>query len=161
MNDAENTYNEITSHLSEENVSENLESKYFNVMILDDDPSITKLIEVNLRLQSERCNLENEKLLKPMRCLTFNSELDALEAIKTEHFDICIIDITLSYTLGFSVGKIIRTMSQSNIPIIYISSDTNYLRDFYKVDQRNTYFFPKPLDKNSFHDVFVNMIRVF
>lgn len=88
---------------------------------------------------------------------SFENELKAMEFVGENCPDILIIDVNLNYINGFKLGDLIRSMLKLEIPIIYISSNDLYLKDFYDADQRNTYFMNKPFDKETFKSVIEKM----
>ncbi|WP_127715779.1 response regulator [Halobacteriovorax sp. HLS] len=88
---------------------------------------------------------------------SFENELKAMEFVGENCPDILIIDVNLNYINGFKLGELIRSMLKLEIPIIYISSNDLYLKDFYDADQRNTYFMNKPFDKETFKNVIEKM----
>ncbi|OUR97042.1 hypothetical protein A9Q84_11970 [Halobacteriovorax marinus] len=88
---------------------------------------------------------------------SFENEFAAMDYISENKADVLIIDVNLNHINGFKLGSMIRAMLKLEIPIIYISSNDLYLKDFYKADQRNTYFMNKPFDKRTFESVISKM----
>ncbi len=141
-------------------VMQNWNNEHLNVLILDDDPSINRIIEHNLIMENQRMVQNFKELPRPLHISCFTNEVEAINAIHNNSYDICIIDVSLQNSNGFTIGRIIRSMNYSEVPIIYISSDSDYLFDYYKIDQGNTYFYPKPLDRDAFQNVFSNMVKL-
>ena len=64
-----------------------------------------------------------------------------------------IIDVNLDDINGFELAQFLRKMTKLEIPIIFISSNENYIRDFYHFEVRNSYFLPKPFSQETFEKV--------
>jgi two-component system response regulator VanR len=78
-----------------------------NVLVVDDEQSITDLIEVYLRN-------ENYRVLK------FSSGRDALQCIENERIDLAILDVMLPDIDGFSICQQIR--EKHNFPVIMLTA---------------------------------------
>lgn len=88
---------------------------------------------------------------------SFEDEIQAMEFVGEFCPDVLIIDVNLKQINGFKLGELIRSMLKLEVPIIYISSNDLYLKDFYTADQRNSYFMNKPFDKETFISVVEKM----
>ena len=88
---------------------------------------------------------------------SFEDELQAMEYVSESCPDVLVIDVNLKHINGFKLGDLIRSMLKLELPIIYISSNDLYLKDFYNADQRNSYFMNKPFDKETFISVIEKM----
>ncbi len=88
---------------------------------------------------------------------SFDDEIQAMEFVGENCPDILIVDVNLKHINGFKLGELIRSMLKLELPIIYISSNDLYLKDFYNADQRNSYFMNKPFDKETFINVIEKM----
>lgn len=88
---------------------------------------------------------------------SFENEFQALDYISENTADVVIIDVNLNHINGFKLGEMIRDLLKLEVPIIYISANDKFLENFYKADQRNTYFMNKPFDKETFSSVIEKM----
>jgi two-component SAPR family response regulator len=88
---------------------------------------------------------------------SFEDEIQAMEFVAENRPDILVIDVNLKHINGFKLGELIRSMLKLELPIVYISSNDLYLKDFYNADQRNSYFMNKPFDKETFINVIEKM----
>jgi two-component SAPR family response regulator len=88
---------------------------------------------------------------------SFEDELQAMEYVGEFCPDVLIIDVNLRHINGFKLGDLIRSMLKLELPIIYISSNDLYVKDFYNADQRNSYFMNKPFNKETFKSVVEKM----
>lgn len=114
-------------------------------LVIDDSHEMVKILESFI----ERSHLGHGH--------SFENEFQAMDYISENRADILVIDINLKHINGFKLGDLIRDMLKLELPIIYISSNDQFLKDFYKADQRNTYFMNKPFDKETFEQVIVKM----
>lgn len=76
------------------------------ILIVEDDPSISRLIESNLLVTGYEpiCAMDGKQ---------------ALDAISTHHFDLALCDIMLPELDGF---ELLPYMQEQNIPVIYVSA---------------------------------------
>ncbi|WP_044557350.1 response regulator [Halobacteriovorax marinus] len=88
---------------------------------------------------------------------SFENEFEAMDFVSVNKADVLIIDVNLKHINGFKLGDMLREMLKIELPIIYISSNDLYLKEFYDSDQRNTYFMNKPFDKETFESVIKKM----
>lgn len=88
---------------------------------------------------------------------SFENELEAMDFVSKDKADVLIIDVNLKHINGFKLGGMIRGMLKIEIPIIYISANDLYVKEFYEADQRNTYFMNKPFSKETFQSVIKKM----
>ena len=88
---------------------------------------------------------------------SFEDEIQAMEFVAENCPDILVVDVNLKHINGFKLGELIRSMLKLELPIIYISSNDLYLKDFYNADQRNSYFMNKPFSKETFVSVIKKM----
>ena len=115
-----------------------------NFFVLDDDANQLKLIERYIK----RGNF-------PFK-VNFNTFLKTNELIRSidlDFADLLIIDINLEKLNGFELAKLLRELTILEVPIVFISSNESYLRDFYRNDIRNSYFLPKPFCQSTFEKV--------
>ncbi|MDD0853496.1 response regulator [Halobacteriovorax sp. GB3] len=119
-----------------------------NILLIDDSVDMLNLMKVYI----------NKGKLGDSH--VFKNEFHALNFLSGAKVDLVVIDIYLASINGFKIGKILREILNSNVPIIYISSSNNGLQDFYKEDQRNTYFMKKPFDQKTFNDVVKSMMGI-
>lgn len=122
------------------------ENKRPNILVIDDSSDMLELMNHYLT----KGEIGEYQL--------FSNEYHALNYLVKEKVDLVIIDVFLDSITGFQVGKILRNLLQVNVPIIYISSHNNCLKEFYQQDQRNSYFMNKPFDQNTFLGVVKNMM---
>ena len=88
---------------------------------------------------------------------SFENEFEAMDFVSKNKSDVLIIDVNLNHINGFKLGDMLRVILKIEIPIIYISSNDEYVKEFYEADQRNTYFMNKPFDKETFQTVIKKM----
>ncbi|GEM_PF-6859227 len=88
---------------------------------------------------------------------SFENEFEAMDFVSENKPDILVIDVNLKHINGFKLGNMIRDMLKIEVPIIYISSNDLYLKEFYDIDQRNTYFMNKPFSRETFESVIKKM----
>lgn len=76
------------------------------ILIVEDDPAISRLIESNLRVAGYEpvCAMDGRQ---------------ALDAISAHHFDLALCDIMLPELDGF---ELLPYMQERNIPVIYVSA---------------------------------------
>ena len=76
------------------------------ILIVEDDPAISRLIESNLLVAGYKpvCAMDGRQ---------------ALDAISTHHFDLALCDIMLPELDGF---ELLPYMQERNIPVIYVSA---------------------------------------
>lgn len=81
------------------------------ILIVEDDPSISDLLEMNFSVAGYCCD-------------TANNGKDALERIRKNAYDLAVLDIMLPGIDGF---ELFQDMQEKQIPIIYLSakSDTH------------------------------------
>ena len=91
---------------------------------------------------------------------SFQNEFEAMDFVSNNKSDILIIDVNLKHINGFKLGDMLRVILKIEIPIIYISSNDEYVKEFYEADQRNTYFMNKPFDKETFQTVIKKMTNL-
>ena len=79
------------------------------ILIVEDDPAISKLIKTNLSLSSYQttCAMDGKQ---------------ALEAIQTQTFDLALCDIMLPEIDGF---ELLPYMKDKSIPVIYVSAKSD------------------------------------
>ncbi|MGN1020446.1 MAG: response regulator transcription factor [Aristaeellaceae bacterium] len=77
-----------------------------HIMIVEDDPAISRLIESNLLVAGYEpvCAMDGQQ---------------ALDAISAQHFDLALCDIMLPELDGF---ELLPYMQERNIPVIYVSA---------------------------------------
>lgn len=109
--------------------------------ILDDDANQLNLIERYIK----RGNFPFK-----VNFNTFLKTKEMISSIDLNHADLLIIDINLENLNGFELAKFLRELTIVEIPIVFISSNKNYIRDFYRNDIRNSYFLPKPFCQETF-----------
>jgi two-component SAPR family response regulator len=117
-----------------------------DILIIDDSIEMLSLIKKYISSQSLG------------KCQVFKNEFHAMNYLSTANVDLLIIDINLTTVDGFKVGEIMRGILKSEVPIIYISGDENYIKKFYQSEQRNSYFMKKPISKKVLKDVIDNML---
>ena len=76
------------------------------ILIVEDDPAISRLIEMNLSLSGYRT------------CCAADGN-QAVEALRGQEFDLALCDIMLPGLDGF---ELLPYMKEKNIPVIYISA---------------------------------------
>ena len=84
--------------------------------------------------------------------------LDAIEALKTEHFDVILMDIMMPVMSGLHATKEIRTNPEYND--IVIVALTAFVTDDMKkqcLDAGMKYFLPKPINKEQLLDLLSNI----
>jgi DNA-binding response OmpR family regulator len=87
-----------------------------------------------------------------------NHGLKALNKIKTECYDLCILETNLTFKTGFFIVKEIRK-TDTKIPIFFLSQDnskTNVLKGFQAGADD---FIKKPFDKDIFNIKIKNILR--
>ncbi len=82
-------------------------------------------------------------------CDSFIKEIDRI------HFDIVFLDIVLDKKDGIELGTIINS-KQPDANIIFISSNSDYFKDVYKV--KHSYFLTKDFEKERFDDAVSKVI---
>ena len=120
------------------------------IIVIDDDYEMLKVIKIYFDDSDDEDFFE----------ITYiNSEIDGLETIcNRQDYHLAILDINLQQINGFKIGSFIRSAFARELPIIYISSEKNKLKEFYARDQRNTYFMPKPFSERTFLAVVKEML---
>lgn len=88
----------------------------------------------------------------------FNNEFEALSWVSRNDVDLVIVDIHLTSVDGYKIGDIIRSITKNETPVIYITADDKSIVDFYKLEQRNSYFMNKPFNKKVFQKVVSSML---
>lgn len=78
----------------------------YRVLIVEDDPSISELLEMNLTITGYHCD-------------TVTDGEQALAAINRHKYDIALLDIMLPVMDGF---ELLPYMHKFNIPVIYVSA---------------------------------------
>ena len=78
----------------------------FHILIVEDDPSIRGLIEMNLQIAGYDCR-------------TAEDGLQALALIQQYTFDLAVLDIMLPELDGY---ELLPHMQQANIPVIFVSA---------------------------------------
>ncbi|PIK15337.1 response regulator [Halobacteriovorax sp. JY17] len=114
-------------------------------IVIDDSSEMVALLNKYI----ENCNLGHGH--------SFENEFEAMEYVSENKADILIIDVNLKHINGFKLGDMLRVILKIEIPIIYISANNQYVKEFYEADQRNTYFMNKPFDKETFQSVIKKM----
>jgi len=79
------------------------------ILIVEDDPSISELIDMNLTV----CGYE---------CETAADGMQALSAIRRKQYDLALLDIMLPELDGFAL---LPYMKKHNIPVIYVSAKSD------------------------------------
>lgn len=106
------------------------------VLAIDDDPSICKLLELELGKEG-------------FEVTTCNNGMEGLSRVKKEHPDLVLLDLDLPGLSGEAVCKELKKDSSTeNIPVIMLTGkDTDADRVIGRVIGA-TYYIPKPFDRN-------------
>ena len=81
-----------------------------NILVVDDEPHITELIQFNLELNDYNVDIAN-------------NGKEALEKAKSSTFDLIILDVMLPYIDGFDVLKILkRDIKYKEVPILMLTA---------------------------------------
>ncbi len=107
-----------------------------SLLIIDDDPDFIELITTLLKKIG----------MNEVHCVS--SEIEAISYLTNNSPDLILLDVMLPKINGFSMGKIIREMSHSNIPILYITANKNFRQDFNLVEDKLSDHLYKPIDRN-------------
>jgi twitching motility two-component system response regulator PilG len=102
------------------------------VLVVDDSPTIRKIVEITLKREGYRVN-------------TSDSAMKALASIADEPPDLVLLDVMLPVMDGYQVCKIIKNRYRS-IPVIMLSSKDGF---FDKVKGRmagSTLYLTKPFE---------------
>ncbi|NLX75951.1 MAG: response regulator transcription factor [Clostridiaceae bacterium] len=78
----------------------------YRILIVEDDPSISELLEMNLTVAGYLCDIAADGG-------------QALAAISRQQYDLALLDIMLPEIDGF---ELLPYMKKSNIPVIYVSA---------------------------------------
>lgn len=81
----------------------------YRVLIAEDDPAISELLEMNLTIAGYLCDIASDGG-------------QALAAIKKQQYDLALLDIMLPEMDGF---ELLPYMKKFNIPVIYVSAKRN------------------------------------
>lgn len=104
------------------------------VLVVDDSPTIRKIVEVTLKREGYRVN-------------TCDSAMKALASITDDPPDLVLLDVMLPVMDGYQVCKIIKSRYR-NIPVIMLTSKDGF---FDKVRGRmagSTQYITKPFEPN-------------
>ncbi|HHY83073.1 MAG TPA: response regulator transcription factor [Clostridiales bacterium] len=78
----------------------------YRVLIAEDDPAISELLEMNLTIAGYLCDIATDGK-------------QALEAVKKQQYDLALLDIMLPEMDGF---ELLPYMQKYSIPVIYVSA---------------------------------------
>ena len=122
------------------------------IAICDDMIEITSQLE-DMLIKICKINLLNVDIE------VFYSGDELLRYLKNEiNFDLIFLDIEMEIIDGIQVGKKIReSMGDNDTQIVYISGQTKYAMDLFKI--RPFDFLVKPLDLNKVEDVLLTYIK--
>lgn len=81
----------------------------YRILIVEDDPSISELIDMNLTVCGYKCE-------------TVADGAQALSAIRRKQYDLALLDIMLPEIDGF---ELLPYMKKHNIPVIYVSAKSD------------------------------------
>ncbi len=114
-------------------------------MVIDDSPTVRKLVEVSLRQEG-------------FDVVSFPDGIEALRAISTrqlEHFpDLVLLDINLPKLNGYEVARYLRSKPEWGQPIIVILSRYDGAIDRLKARLVGTQtYIPKPFTTQKLNDV--------
>ena len=100
------------------------------ILIVEDDPSISKLIESNLLVAGYEpvCSLDGKQ---------------ALDVISSQHFDLALCDIMLPELDGF---ELLPYMQEQNIPVIYVSAKADVQSRVHGLQMGAEDYLVKPFD---------------
>jgi len=99
------------------------------VLLVDDDPRIGKIFKIKLRVSA-------------FDAVATTSGAEAIELVRTEHFDVVLLDILMPELSGFDVLATIRTFS--GIPVIVFTARPEIFERAKRLGA--TDFIAKPLD---------------
>lgn len=78
------------------------------ILILEDQESLREMLAFNLRMEA-------------YTVVSATSGLEAVELLKQEHFDLCLLDVMTPELDGFQVCEFIR-LRHGNLPVIFLSA---------------------------------------
>jgi DNA-binding response OmpR family regulator len=111
------------------------------ILIIEDDPLMGLLLKEVL--ESYRYTVDN-----PIGVIA-----DAMDLLKTEHYDFVILDIKLHSYDGFTVAHYLLT---KDIPFAF---STGYAQDSIPARYQHIPFFQKPYDMDLLHDLIQNAFQ--
>lgn len=119
------------------------------IAVCDDDVNVLQNVDIILSDYFKRNNIE----------YVLDKYDDGTELLDLEKdFDIIFLDIEMKYSNGIDVAEHIR-MLNSSVPIVYITSYTDYWRRAFKVHAFG--FITKPLKESDFQDLLDDYINTF
>jgi DNA-binding response OmpR family regulator len=127
----------------ESNVEEKLERLdqntflNYNALVVDDDQDMINLVENYFKNPRFHGHL-----------FEAHDPAEAIEFLKENSLDFCVMDIGLGRHNGLHLAKTLRLLSHYEIPILFITKTKEMIQDYYRQDIRNSYFLPKPFTKN-------------
>ncbi|MBW1807245.1 MAG: response regulator [Deltaproteobacteria bacterium] len=117
------------------------------ILVVDDDPDIRVL---------------EEKILKRegYQVITASNGKAAIEAIKTEEFDLVLLDIMMPGIDGFEVSRFFRReLECKNMPVVFVTAkdDADSMREGFR--SGGTVFLSKPFTANQLMRVVNSIIK--
>jgi two-component system, OmpR family, alkaline phosphatase synthesis response regulator PhoP len=107
-----------------------------NVLIIEDEVSISKLIKLNLEMDGHSCVL----VANGREALAFQVELN--------RFHLVILDVMLPEVSGFDICRVFR--STSNVPILFLSAKGSTTDRIAGLKLGANDYLPKPFDLEEF-----------
>ncbi len=115
----------------------------YNVLVVDDSPSMQKMLEIELSQVELNINTEFA-----------DSGEEALEKTANKHYDFIFLDIMMPGIDGYEVCKTIRKKpEEKKTPIIMLSGKTSPLDEVKGVIAGCTTYLTKPIEHNEFQNV--------
>lgn len=89
------------------------------ILIIDDEPLITKLVKYCLEMEKYSVFIEN-------------NGIDGLKRLRTEKFEVILLDIAMPGIHGLDILRIIRNdLELKDLKVIILSAFTNYKHEAY------------------------------
>jgi two-component system alkaline phosphatase synthesis response regulator PhoP len=113
------------------------------VLVVDDEPDIVEILRYNL----QKLNFS---------VLTASNGKDAIDIAKIEIPDLIILDVRMPGLSGIETCRKIRTFdSLKNIPVLFLTADTDEYTSMSAIEAGGNHFITKPIHPT----ILLNMIK--